>query len=82
MAISIQGINLKDISISRDKETGVLKAKGSYELVSSTGVILATQSFGGSYDSLAVDYSAESKKLINEFVQSLKKDLETTLGLV
>ncbi len=80
MAISLQGIRIKDVSVSHDKDTGGHKITGSYELVSSTGRVLATQAFNG-YNDIKITPSGETAHALTKLVEGLTRDLTLTLGL-
>lgn len=80
MAVTIQGVQLVSLSLSRNKEEGTIKLGGSYELMSSSGKVLAKQSFNG-YGEIVLTQSGETAKLISDLQASIQKDLNTTLGL-
>ena len=80
MAITIGGVQLVSLNLAREKESGTTKLTGSYELVSSTGKILAKQSFN-SYNEIALTLSGDSQKLMADMQTSIQNDLNKTLGL-
>lgn len=81
MAITIKGIRITSIQLTLDKETGFFKIENSvYELLSSTDHVLAQQSIGG-YGGRTLKATQETEKLLGQFVQSYRKDVDTTLGL-
>jgi hypothetical protein len=80
MGISIKGIKVSHIDISKDKETGENKVTGNYDLMSTNDVVLAKQSFNG-YSDIKVDMSLETKQALNTFLNGFKKDIMIILGL-
>lgn len=80
MSISIQGIKIPNFTATKDKESGLLKVTGDYELVSSTDVVLARQTFNG-YNSVKLEPSPASSKLMMDLMVSLTNDLNQVLGL-
>ena len=78
--ITIKGIRLKDISITKDSD-GALKLSGNYELLSNADKVLAKQDFGG-YNSLKLEQTPETAKKIHEVMLEIKTNLEIQLGLV
>lgn len=80
MAITIGGVKITSLDITQNKEDGTTKVSGKYELVSSTGKVLAKQGFNG-YNEIVLVQSGETMKLIADLQASLQKDLNNTLGL-
>lgn len=81
MAITIKGIRITSIQLTLDKETGFFRIENSqYELLSSTDHVLAQQAIGG-YGGRTLKATQETEKLLSQFVQSYRKDVDTTLGL-
>lgn len=80
MAVTIQGVQLINLALTKSKEEGTIKLTGSYELMSSTGKVLAKQGFN-SYNEVTLTQSGETMKLVYELQASIQKDLNTTLGL-
>jgi len=81
MAITIKGIRITSINIVLDKENGAFRIDNSqYELLSSTDHVLAQQSIGG-YGGRTLKATQETENLLNKFIQSYRKDVDTTLGL-
>lgn len=81
MAITIKGIRIEDISIARDTESGGYKiSSANYSLLSSVDKVLAKQSIGG-YGAITLEASPATVKLLQDFSESYRKDVVTTLGL-
>lgn len=80
MAITIQGIRVKNYSVARELETGLLRVAGNYELVTELGVVMATQEFNG-YSGLKVTPSPATSKLLGELTQCLTSEINSLLGL-
>lgn len=81
MAITIKGIRLESIHISRDAESGDSKlATASYSLMSSADKVLAKQSIGG-YQDVPLQPSPETLQLMRKFSDSYARDIVMTLGL-
>lgn len=80
MAITIGGIKIRDITLTHQKEEGTTKVTGNYELISSTGKVLAKQGFN-SYNEISLEMSGDSHKLLADFQASVARDLNKTLGL-
>jgi hypothetical protein len=78
--ITLNGAEIVSISVAKD-EKGELKFEGIHHLMSNTGKVLAKQRFNGSYGDITVTPSQQTAKLLQDFVQSIKTDLNTTLGL-
>lgn len=79
MAITIQGIRVKSVSIGYD-DSGVMKFSGGYELISSSGAVLAKQDFNG-YNDIKVVANAELAGKINNALDGIKAELLKTIGL-
>ena len=77
--ITIKGIKIKDVSITKDND-GITKVSGNYELLSNTDKVLAKQEFGG-YNSVKLEQSPDTAKLVMEAMLAIKNDLEIQLGL-
>lgn len=81
MAITLKGIRLESLNVIRDKESGVMKlSSASYALISSSDKVLANQSIGD-YGQMNIAATADTLKILDQFIQSYKKDITTTLGL-
>lgn len=80
MAVTISGVRIVSLAISKDKDEGTTKLTGSYELMSSVGKVLAKQSFN-SYGEIVLQQSGETAKLLGDLQASIQKDLNNTLGL-
>lgn len=80
MAVTVLGVQLVNLTLTKNKEEGTIKLTGNYELMSSAGKVLAKQGFN-SYSEVALTQSGETMKLISELQASIQKDLNTTLGL-
>ncbi len=79
MSITIKGIKLRDITVTRDEE-GKIKVTGNYSVLSSTDKVIAKQGFNG-YNDIEVSWTAETQRLIESAVAAIKQDVELTLGL-
>lgn len=77
--ITIKGIKMKSINIDKDND-GQLKLTGNYDLLSNTDKVLAKQEFG-TYNSVKLEQSPDTAKLIHEVMKAVKEDLEKQLGL-
>lgn len=75
--MQLSGIKLKRISI--EKKEGGINVSGSYDLISSKGTVLASQEFN-IYQSMKIELSSNTQKAMIDFQESLKNDIETTLG--
>lgn len=81
MAITIKGIRIEDIGISRDSENGGYKINSAnYSLLSSVDKVLAKQSIGG-YGGLVLEPSPATVKALQAFSEAYSKDVILTLGL-
>ncbi len=80
MAIQIEGAKLRTLNLSRDTESGQFKLTGQYELVSTTGVVIAKQSFN-SYNEIEVKPTSETQEFLNNLIQGFQGDLNRALGL-
>lgn len=82
MAITIRGIRLESIGITRDNETSDYKLGQSvYSLISSADKILAKQSIGGYNSDMTLQPSPETIQLLRQFTESYRRDIILTLGL-
>lgn len=79
MAITINGVKVVSVDITRD-EDGNPKVKGNHHLISSTGTVIAKQSFNG-YNDITLQPSAQTSKLLHELMVSITSDVNATLGL-
>ena len=77
--IGIKGIRIDDVDIVVKENEDSLS--GHYSIISSTDKVIAKQGFN-SYNNIKVDMSQETKKLLIDFLASLKKDVQTMTGLV
>lgn len=81
MPITIKGIRIEDISISRDSDGGGFKiGSATYSLLSSADKVLAKQPIGG-YGSMVLEPSPATVKALRDLVASYKQDIVMTLGL-
>lgn len=78
--ISIQGIRIKSLSLDRDNEKGGMKVTGSYELVTTAGIVIAKQGFGG-YGDITLAESAETAELKHKLIASFQSDINKMMGL-
>jgi hypothetical protein len=79
MAISIQGIRLKSISVQFDDQ-GTRTVRGSYDLMSNTGVKLASQTFNG-YSDIKVPIQGQNEANANAFIDGMQSEINKQLGL-
>lgn len=81
MAITLKGIRLESLDIQRDKDAGGMKlSSAQYALISSADKVLANQAVGG-YGGMVVAASADTLKLLEQFMDSYKRDITAVLGL-
>ena len=82
MAITIKGIRITSITISRTEE-GSDKVNCDYELISSADKVLASQSLTSKtdYGSTVFVPPSDTLKQIAAAVEKYKQDVETHLGL-
>lgn len=79
--IGIRGIKLDDITLNADKEDESV-IKGAYKLMSTADKALATQTFNNGYGgAIKIPWSLDTLKLRDKFLASVKRDVETVLGL-
>lgn len=79
MAITLQGIRLKSVDMGFD-DSGTMKLGGSYELISSTGVVLAKNNFNG-YSDIKVGLSPALAAELDHLLSGIKTELNKVLGL-
>ncbi len=79
MALAVQGIRVPSVNITR-LEGGDNLVSGSYELISTTDRVLCKQGFNG-YDNMKITWSKETVIALNALLTSIKKDIQTTLGI-
>lgn len=80
--ITLKGIRLETLSLERQDRTGKIEMKSaSYSLLSSTDHVLANQSIGGYSDKVAITPSKATLDLLDQFIESYKKDITVVLGL-
>lgn len=82
MALTIQGIRIKNLYIGRDGD-GEEKVTSNYELVATNDKVLAEKSLstGKGYGENTFMPSPQTLKLLREAVAAYKKDVEMSLGL-
>lgn len=81
MAITVRGIRLEDISLSRNAEENEHKiASATYSLISSADKVLAKQCIGG-YGGMVLEPSPATVQALRAFISSYQSDVTTTLGL-
>lgn len=82
MAMMVKGARVPALQITLDTTTGLHVAKsGSYELMSSTDIVLAKQNWGEYSQDFKYDMSAETKKLLRAFMLGVTDDINSQLGL-
>lgn len=79
MAIQIDGVQIKKMSIVRD-EKGVPILTGEYELKTNTGITVAVQSFND-YGGVKINFSEETMKNLNSLVAGITMNVNSALGL-
>lgn len=78
MPVTLMGIKLKSLSIS--VTDAVPSVSGEYQLVSSAGKVLATQSFNG-YQDMKIEMTKETKQLLDGFMAAYANEINGTIGL-
>ena len=78
--LTLEGVKLVDLSISQD-DKGAVKVQGNYNLVSSSGRVLAKQGFNG-YNEVKLPESIEVQKAVKELWKTLKNELDIHLGML
>jgi hypothetical protein len=82
MLITIKGIRLETLNLERQKESNKIELKSaSYSLISSLDKVLANQTIGGYSDKVSVIPSTTTINLLDQFIDSYKKDISIVLGL-
>ena len=79
MAITIQGIRLKTVTLNFDNQ-GIMTIGGDYELLSNTGVVLAKQGFNGYHD-VKIPLRPETAAKVTGAIDGIKAELNKTLGM-
>jgi len=79
MGIAIKGVVVTSVSVFPNK-VGKERITGDYSLMSNENKVLAKQGFNG-YGDVEVSFSAETIQAMNDLAASLKKDVNTTLGI-
>lgn len=79
MAISVQGIRLKSLKVDFN-DKGIPNVAGTYELVSSTNVVLATQNFNG-YNDMQLNLPHTSMAELRSTLDTIRGDINKILGL-
>ena len=81
MPITIKGARVDQVTLAIDNEEGGFRiSEAAYWLISSADKVLARQNVGG-YNGIKLEPSAETKKLLDQFMLSYKEDVKTALGL-
>ena len=80
MSISIRGIRIENVTITRDSSTGENNVTGDYSLISTADKVLAKQGFNG-YNEIKLGMSADTVKALNTFLKGIKNDMSGVLGL-
>jgi len=82
MPITIKGIRLESMNLEREEKSGRVELKtSSYSLLSSTDRVLANQTIGGYNSPVTVVPSSTTMALLDQFVNSYRKDVCDVLGL-
>lgn len=80
MSVMIKGVRITQISATR--KDGVNKFNGTYELVSNTDFVLATQNFGeDAYQALKYSLSAKASAALNTLMSIVKEDINAMIGV-
>ena len=77
MPVTVQGVVIKSINISRDNE-GQQKLEGNYQILSSNNTVLATNGFNG-YNDVKVNFGTETLAALNNFLALVKKEVSLTV---
>jgi hypothetical protein len=77
MAITIKGIRLNTVAINFDKDEEAVTSE--YSLLSSTDKVLAKQAV--SQYGMKVPLSADTRKSLDAFVASYRRDIQNAIGL-
>ena len=80
MAITLDGVKVTQAVIGRDEQTGMPPIQGEYALMSSTGIVLAKQSFNG-YASIKLTMTAKTQQMLQDFMEAIRVELNTAIGL-
>lgn len=81
MAMTIESTRVPTLTLERDPETGRMKIQGRYELMSSTGIALAKQSFGNtSYVDMKYEPSPETQAQMSALKEQIQNDINKILG--
>ena len=78
--IQVGGVVLKVVNINGDNENGAILVTGSYHILTTHGVVLAKQTFNG-YKDVELKESQETLELRKKFLDSMQKDLLSSMGL-
>jgi len=78
-AVTLKGVSLRKLDISL--EDGKEKLTGTYELMSSEGVVLAKQSFND-YSGIKVEWSSETKSALLKLMALAQSDIDLQLGFL
>ena len=78
--IQLGGVVLKVVNINGDTENGTIVVTGSYHLITTQGTVLAQQAFNG-YKDVELKESQETLELRKKFLDSMQKDLLSSMGL-
>lgn len=81
MTIGIQGIRIDTLTISKpDEGKPGIKLSGSYALISTTGTILAEQTFN-EYSGMKIEPAADTVKQLVQARKLVERDILGVLGL-
>lgn len=80
MAITIKGIKIETVSVTRDENGGYKVNSSEYSLISSKDTVLAKQSVGG-YGGMVMEPSLATKKALETFINGYIADVTALLGL-
>ena len=79
MSIEIKEAKLVDMDIVL--KDGEWKVSGKYNLISTTGVVVAKQGFNSYGDAVTLDLSQETNKTLQKLIVSVIADVSTIIGL-
>ena len=78
MAITIRCTRLKVLTVNRN-DKGSHDIQGTYELISTTDKVLASQGFNG-YNDLKIELSYETRIALEKFLANLSRDIGNATG--
>ena len=79
--IAIQGIRIKTLTIQPKPDGLDDKISATYELISTAGKVMATQSLGGYSSEMKLSISPATEKALDTFLASYTNDVNQLIGL-